>query len=207
MGIESATTWTHVADITNLLYENPNIKLFVEIGANFCGFAALLVARTIIFPDFGYLGIEQEVNRKSPTLEAFMADKPRCHIIWSDCFSYGVKKTVKKWIDATTHGFALVWCDGDNKPEELRQYAPLLRPKDYLMIHDYSGEERLAATMACRADVEPFITKGLFKEATPSHWSQGSMQFLMRKIKDDSREDLIGQTGTGTWLKPESFVS
>ena len=181
LGLISATTWTNVADITNFLCENPQIKLFVEIGANYCGFAALLVARVIVHPDFGYLGIEKETNRKSPTLEAFMASQPRCKVIWGDCFADAVKAEAKAWIDAT-EGQALVWCDGDNKPQEIVHYHPLLRVGDWLMMHDYSHEQ-IATTNPSWQDCQPLVDSGAFQVVTPDWWGEGGMLFLLRKVK------------------------
>lgn len=181
LGIDAAITWRNVADVTNFLFENPRVKLFVEIGANFCGFAALMVARTIIIPDFGYLGIEIEAGRKSPTLEAYMARQPRCKIIWDDCFAEKVKDEVKAWINGT-NGHALVWCDGTDKPKEIRHYHPLLRIGDYLMMHDYSHDVKSEGNPSWQ-DCKPLVKSGEFEVATPKLWPPAAMMFLLRKVK------------------------
>ena len=180
VGLESATTWRNVADVTNFLFENPDVKLMIEIGANFCGFAALMIARTIVFPDFGYLGIEKEVNRKNANLEFYMATRPRCKVIWDDCFAEVVKAEAKAWVEATA-GHALIWCDGNNKPEEIRQYSPFLRVGDYLMMHDYS-HEKLCDENPSWQDCRPLVESGKFQVAVPSYWAASAMMFLLRRV-------------------------
>jgi len=181
VGIASATTWRNVADVTNFLYENPDVKLVIEIGANFCGFAALMVARTVVFPDFAYLGIEKETNRSHPGLEQYMATHPRCKVIWDDCFNEAVKAQAKAWI-AATKGHALVWCDGNDKPREIREYSPFLRVGDYLMMHDYS-HEKLCDENPSWQDCQPLVDSGEYEIAVPDYWAVSAMMFLLRKVK------------------------
>lgn len=181
VGIVSSTTWRNVADVTNFLFNHPRIKLFVEIGANFCGFGALMVARTVVFPDFGYLGIEKEANRKNAGLEKYMTSQTRCKVIWADCFLETVKAEVKVWIDETD-GHALVWCDGTDKPREINEYSPLLRVGDYLMMHDYSKEPRSIGNPSWQ-DCKPLVESGEFQVAVPLYWAVDAMMFLLRKIR------------------------
>lgn len=181
VGLASATTWRNVADVTNLLYENPQIKLVVEIGANFCGFAALMIARVVVFPDFAYLGIEKEKGRSSAGLEQFMATRPRCKVIWEDCFLETVKAEAKAWVEAT-NGNALIWCDGNDKPREIREYSPFLRVGDYLMMHDYS-HEKLCDENPSWEDCKPLVESGRFQVAVPDYWATSAMMFLLRRVK------------------------
>ena len=182
LGLASATTWRNVADVTNFLAETPDLNLFVEIGANYCGWAALMVARTIVSPSFGYLGIEIEQGRKNGHLETYMKSQPRCKIIWQDCFDPRVIAEVKEWIDAT-QGKALVWCDGTNKPKEMEHYHPLLRPGDYLMLHDYSEGDEGTAGNPNWLDCKPLVDSGDFVVAMPDYWAVAAAMFLMQKVK------------------------
>jgi len=180
IGLECALTWRNIADFCNFLYLNPNVKLVVELGANFCGFSALMAARTMVFPDFAYLGIELESSRKNANFEAFMAKNPRLAVIWGDMFDYHNKDTVKQWINATA-GQALVFCDGTNKPKELNEYAPLLRTGDYLMMHDFFPKEMTTPGNPCWEDVAPYITSGQFIIAFPDYWSPDAALYLIKK--------------------------
>lgn len=182
LGLASATTWRNIADVTNFLYHNPNVKLFVEIGANFCGLSSLIAARQIIFPDFAYLGIEKEVERKNPHFEAWMKQHPRIEVIWNDCFDQGVIDKVKYWIDDTP-GNAVVLCDGTNKPREMNAYAPLLRVGDYLMLHDYH-ETGGSPNNPGWKDVKPLIDSGEFQVSMPDYWAAAAGMFLMKKINE-----------------------
>lgn len=181
LGPASATTWRNIADMTNFLSEVPTVKLFVEIGANFCGLAALLVARTITIPDFGYLGIEKETDRKNANLEKYMAGQPRCEVIWKDCFDKAVEDEVKEWIKATK-GQAVVLCDGTNKLKEMRHYHPLLRVGDYLMMHDYYKDKRSERNPSY-ADCKPLIDSGQFKMATPDYWAPAAGMAMLQKVE------------------------
>ena len=49
---------------------------------------------------------------------------------------------------------ALVFCDGGDKPRELHLYAPILRPGDLLLAHDYQNEYGDAALVGLPADVQ-----------------------------------------------------
>lgn len=179
LGLESATTWRNVADVTNFLFENPNVNLFVEIGANFCGFSSLIAARKIIFPDFAYLGIEKATNRKNPNFENWMAGYPRVKVVWGDCYDPIVLLEVKEWID-NTNGCALVWCDGTDKPREMKHYAPLLRSGDYLMLHDYQKTGGSPGNPNW-SHVEPLVKNGEFVVTTPDYWAPAAAMFLLRK--------------------------
>lgn len=181
IGLASATTWRNIADVTNFLYETPSVKLFVEIGANYCGWSALMVARTLIFPDFGYLGIEKEKDRSNANLERFMAGKPRCSVIWDDCFAPHVLEQVKEWIDATP-GQAVVWCDGTNKSKEIEAYHPLLRANDFLMMHDYHHEVKSDGNPSWK-DCKPLVESGQFVVAVPDYWAIAAGMFMLRKVK------------------------
>ena len=180
-GLASATTWRNIADMTNFLAMVPTVKLFVEIGANFCGLAALMVSRTIVIPDFAYLGLEIEAGRKNANLEKYMAGQPGCEIIWMDCFDKAVKDVVKEWID-DTDGQAVVFCDGTNKPKEMRHYHPLLRVGDYLMMHDYYKDARSSGN-ASYEDCKPLIDSGQFKMATPDYWAPAAGMGMLKKVK------------------------
>ncbi len=55
-----------------------------------------------------------------------------------NCFSEDVKSQVKELIDSC--GKSLILCDGGKKEREFREYAPLLKKGDVIMMHDYSHD-------------------------------------------------------------------
>lgn len=183
IGILSATTWSNVSDFTCFLYEHQEVKCVVEIGANYGGFAALMAARVLVFPDFAYLGIEIEDDRKHPYLSAFMEKHPRLHILYGDCFSGKTILTAKKWVDET-NGKALIFCDGLNKPKEMEKYFGVLRTGDYLMLHDYGlrlDPDDDPGNPSWR-DVEPYVNRGELEVATPEYWNLDFGLFLLRRL-------------------------
>ena len=183
IGILSAMTSENISDFTRFLYENPNVKCVIEIGANYGGFAALMAARVLVFMDFAYLGIELYEERKNPTLSVFMEKYPRLHILYSDCFSGKSILTAQKWVSAT-NGHALIFCDGVDKPKEMKTYFDVLRKGDYLMLHDYglAPDPAISIGNPSWRDVESYVTKGELEVATPESWFPRGGLFLLRRL-------------------------
>lgn len=66
-----------------------------------------------------------------------------------DVFSLNVAYEVAQLVAASER--ALILCDDGNKPAEFAKYAPLLRPGDVIMVHDYaSSREQFDADMRGR---------------------------------------------------------
>lgn len=183
MGIPLAMTWRNISDFTTFLFENPDVKCVVEIGANFGGFSALMAARVMTVPDFAYLGIEIEDDRGHPYLSEFMGKNPRLHILYADCFSGKSILTAKKWV-GETNGKALIFCDGTNKPKETDSYFEILRKDDYLMLHDYglSPDPDDDPGNPSWRDVEPYVNRGELEIATPKSWHPSAGLFLLRRL-------------------------
>lgn len=183
MGIELAMTWRHLSDFTTFLYENPDVKCVVEIGANFGGFSALMAARVLTIPDFAYLGIEIVASREHPHLSGFMGKHPRLHILYEDCFSGKSILMANKWV-SETHEKALIFCDGTNKPKEIKTYFGTLRKGDYLMLHDYglSPDPDDDPGNPSWRDVEPYVKRGELEAAMPENWHPDAGLFLLRRL-------------------------
>lgn len=184
VGLPTATTWRNISDVTNFLYDHEDVKLFVEIGAAWGGFAALMVARSIIFPDFRYLGIElHSEDRVNENLLFFMKVRSGLQLLYDDCFAPTIVREVKHWID-TTSGKALIWCDGVDKPKEIDTYIWLLRPGDYLMVHDFSlsPDPDDDPGNASWRDIDPYLRSNVIRDCVPEYWERESGMWIGEKL-------------------------
>lgn len=129
MGISCSVTWYDLGAIAYIL-QTAQIRLIVEIGVEHGGLAAWLTAYCA-YTGCRYCGIDI-------TLHALHA-AVRGQIEERDAWSEPAVERVRHWM-AETNGPALIICDGGDKPRELRLYAPLLRPGDVLLGHDYHNE-------------------------------------------------------------------
>lgn len=148
-GIKTSLTYLQIAAHLDAI-ERFNIGLFVELGVLEGGLASVIrpcVERGVC----NYVGVElkQEYVNKDIAEE--------CNIIYGDCFSFRVQDKVRWYIDNCNRP-ALVFCDNGNKPRELIEYAPILRPGDYLSVHDYGTEVM---------DGDLKVLKNLFVEIEP----------------------------------------
>lgn len=119
-----------------LAVQTLGVTTYIEIGVHRGGLASLMAARCITTP-LHYRGIEVDPAIVDANLFALLAVAPRATITIGDVFA-------TPWLRDTlaqAHGGpALVFCDGGDKPRELALAAPLLRPGDYLLVHDVGRE-------------------------------------------------------------------
>ncbi|KKL15898.1 hypothetical protein LCGC14_2501000 [marine sediment metagenome] len=178
IGIPSALTWNDFAFITNFVDEIP-INLFVEIGAYMGGLAAVMAYRTLYRPDFTYLGIEILDNKPHPVFKKELQRLTRADLIIGDCFDQEVKDRVKGFVSRA--GCATILCDGQHKPREIIEYHEMLKPGDFLIVHDFS-EEKMSKENPARIDVAPILSKPNFVEATPIEWQGMTSMFAIKKV-------------------------
>jgi hypothetical protein len=131
-GIPVAQHWTQVGLLFTLIDEF-NLAGVVEIGLFRGGLADMLMRRRERFPDFQYLGFQKDGEE----LDVHVRGEPG--VIVADCFAKESLTMIGTLI-ASAPRPVLVYCDGGDKPREMRQYAPMLRVNDYLLAHDYPGE-------------------------------------------------------------------
>lgn len=130
MGVSTSLTWYDIGAIVRIIQEY-SIRSVVEIGVEHGGLAAFLVAYGQ-YTGLSYLGIDITLNALHPAVA-------RSHLSQRDAWSEDAVADVARWL--TSHPApALIICDGGDKPKELRLYAPLLRPGDVLIGHDYHNE-------------------------------------------------------------------
>jgi len=126
-GIPIAQTWEQLG----IVFENIEIykiAVVVEIGLFLGGLADLFLLRSQFVPGFHYIGLECDAG----VINARIKTQPE--ILIRDAHNSEVVSDVQARI--SKYAPALVYCDGGNKPLEMKLYAPILRPGDFLMSHD-----------------------------------------------------------------------
>ena len=152
MGIKLSQTWREVVTHFEIIARH-NVRLFVELGVHHGGLAALMLAYQDYNSAFRYLGVE--IDRRLVDSRVARPDA----ILYGDCLNSITMRAVKTFIDVTK-GPACVFCDNGNKPAELKAYAPLLRPGDFISVHDY-GTEITDSDFDCVAEFESLDGYGL----------------------------------------------
>lgn len=141
IGVSCSLTWLDLGAIAHIL-QVAQIKSVVEIGVEHGGLAAYLEG-LCYYTQGRYLGIDITLNALQVQVRADMCDLIEQHDAWSAA----TVERVGRWV-GEGDGPALLICDGGDKPRELALYAPLLRPGDVLIGHDYGneyGDDALAA--------------------------------------------------------------
>lgn len=133
-----AQTWLQVAKICSFI-DHRKIAMFVELGIWKGGFSALLMLRSYYVTAFCYVGVENNITSIDPRVLDYADTNPNFTIILDDIFSQETQDKIARHI-GMAQGPAFVYCDGGNKPLELKTYAPLIRTGDYIACHDYPGE-------------------------------------------------------------------
>ena len=54
-----------------------------------------------------------------------------------DVFSAKIINEIKFYLKVNWNSKSMVFCDNGDKPREIRTYAPLLKPGDFILAHDY----------------------------------------------------------------------
>lgn len=139
IGVSCSLTWLDLGAIAHIL-QIAQIRLVVEIGVEHGGLAAYLEAYGY-FTGCAYKGIDITLNALHTKVREDMAER---QIEQHDAWSAATVDRVGAWVAASA-GPALLICDGGDKPKELHLYAPLLRPGDVLIGHDYGNEYTDAA--------------------------------------------------------------
>jgi predicted O-methyltransferase YrrM len=153
--------------------------MFVEIGIFKGGLASLLMARALYDHEFKYLGVEIDVGQTEKSVLEMASNHPRAMILSGDCFDHKIKGMVERDIK-NGPAPALIFCDGGDKPKELDCYHEVLRPGDFILIHDYS-REKIQPEKISYEDVEPVLIKPEFFDARPEHWDDKGMFLIGRK--------------------------
>jgi hypothetical protein len=155
-------TWHEAGQILRLLNDF-DVDAFVEIGTNVGGLSSLLYGRVAVCHAFKYLGLELDFSIVNPHVLMLRATTPRFQLLNMNCFSEMTRDTVTRFIENS--GRCVLYCDGGNKVKELYHFAPLLRPNDIILCHDYwDGKREVRDVDAPRAEVSPEDVERLFVE-------------------------------------------
>lgn len=113
------------------------LKHCIELGTGSAGFSAFLALnckwRGIKFSTFDTWNCVPTVNQ----IRAILGLEIDLHLV--DVFTEG-KAFVRKLTAAEAPGPILLYCDDGDKPREIREIGALLRPGDYLAVHDWYFE-------------------------------------------------------------------
>lgn len=124
-----------------LLRMNQHVRTVIEIGT-FGGINAAIMGLTMAMR--GGRVITIDINDIVPT-EVRRGWPANVRFLKGDAFDQSVQEMVKEIcsLDPT-----LIICDGGDKPREVREYMPLLRPSSLLAVHDFGerdgGEIRIS---------------------------------------------------------------
>ena len=157
-GVGAAQMWPQVGAVFNAIDEF-DINLVIELGVYMGGLSELLYLRQQRVNGFRYVGFDNAPDQVSRRL---VNELP---FVWGDVFSDAIKNRVVSEINKSTH--ALVYCDDGNKPMEMRAYAPLIRSRDLILVHDYPGEatpkslEEFGKIFPFMHEIEPDAYRGI----------------------------------------------
>lgn len=133
MGVSSSLTWYDLGAIAYTIQAG-GIRTVLEIGVEHGGLAAWLLAYGR-YTGIAYRGVDISLG----SLQTRVRDLDAGNLIECDAWSAAAIRAARAWLDSQPAP-ALIICDGGDKPKELHLYAPLLRPGDVLLGHDYHNE-------------------------------------------------------------------
>jgi cephalosporin hydroxylase len=121
--------WNDLLLWEKFFYRHP-IKFMLEIGTQFGGLSLFFKHQSIMH-EFDFVTIDiiehQEVTKLMPLLEESFC----C----TDCFDPDFMTCIE-----SRPSPKMILCDGGWKAKEFRDYAPLLKPGDFIAAHDWGNE-------------------------------------------------------------------
>jgi cephalosporin hydroxylase len=138
MGTPTSLSWLDVGAVLRFL-QDFSLCAVIEIGIHRGGLATVLAGRVEAMEGFHYFGMELDPNIVEEPIRKWALRQPRVQLWYTDAFSEQGINWVKR-ILAEAPAPILFICDGGNKAEEYRTYAPLIRPGDIMIVHDYTVE-------------------------------------------------------------------
>jgi cephalosporin hydroxylase len=133
MGVSSSLTWYDLGAIAYTLQAG-GIRAVLEIGVEHGGLSAWLLAYCR-YTGCAYRGVDISLG----SLQTRVRDLDLGSLVEQDAWSAAAIADARAWLESQPSP-ALIICDGGDKPKELHLYAPLLRPGDVLLGHDYHNE-------------------------------------------------------------------
>jgi len=133
VGVSSSVTWLDLGAIAHILQVG-GIRSVLEIGVEHGGLSAWLLAYCR-YTGCTYRGVDITLNALNTTVRALDS----ASMVERDAWTEAAVDDARRWL-ADNPAPALIICDGGDKPKELHLYAPLLRPGDVMVGHDYHHE-------------------------------------------------------------------
>ena len=131
-GISIQQTWVHLFFHLDAVSKY-KVKTFIEIGTASGGTAALMIS-DIRLNDLKYFGVEKDGSLIDPRLRA-----EGCEFIIGNEFDEEIIARVRNIVNESK-GRVLIFCDGGDKPRELKIYSKLLRKGDLIEVHDFMSD-------------------------------------------------------------------
>jgi len=120
----------NISELFKLLFEKNNFSLIIEIGSHRGGLSLWLNDYRPNDCDFYTLDIQPNHLQIDPVKEGIKFLKGDC---FTDLFD-----TLKDLIKSNKQ--VLLLCDGGNKELEFNTFAPILKPNDVIMCHDFADD-------------------------------------------------------------------
>lgn len=133
MGVSTSLTWYDFGALLTLI-QSIGARFILEIGVEHGGATAML-SSYCFYSGAVYRGIDISLASLAPAVRDLDGDT----LIERDAWADTTVDEVRRWL-ANHVGPALIFVDGGDKPKELRLYAPLIRPGDMIVAHDYHNE-------------------------------------------------------------------
>jgi len=130
IGMPTSLTWYDIGAILHIMHA-AHIRTVLEIGVEHGGLASVLLAHVRTIGGV-YRGIDITLDGLHPSIPPGAIDQ-------RDAWDAATVAEMGRWL-AESMAPCLIICDGGDKPKELHLYAPLLRPGDVLIGHDYHNE-------------------------------------------------------------------
>lgn len=152
-GIGTAQNWNQLGSLFEDL-DRFHVTSFFELGVFMGGLADLMLYRQQNQLDFNYLGVQllpEELHKRL---------KSHPQILIGSIFDGWIMDKISDLI-SINRGTVMVYCDGGDKPKELRTYTTFLRIGDYIRAHDFPGEstpeslEKYAKDFPYMHEIEP----------------------------------------------------
>ncbi len=133
LGVRQQHSYGLYKHIDDILMDNPQIERFVEIGT---GGGALSVVLALHAVQRGHhlLTFDTQIRGDKPKVDAVFTEL-NVQFVMEDAFA-NVKRIQSHMEDKPTFFF----CDGGNKRDEVKVYAPLLPSGSIIAAHDYGDE-------------------------------------------------------------------
>jgi cephalosporin hydroxylase len=148
LGVRMQHSYGLYKTIDEILVANPQTERFVEIGTG-GGALSVVLALHAVQRETHLLTFDIQIRGHNPKVDRVF-DKLDVEFVEEDVFN-NVEKIQKHMDDRPTFFF----CDGGDKPEEFKKFAPLLPSGSIIGAHDYGKEIKPEQLVGLTDGLEP----------------------------------------------------